>query len=209
MLSAPDAGRSPPKQPSAPSMASLSASRAGRTLGLVGESGCGKSTTGQAGARPDCTDLGRDALRGRAHAAARHGRLARAAAAPADGLPGSAGRARPTPADRRADRRAARHPCHRHAGRAARARARHHGRGRPAVAPVRPLSARTLGRPAPARRAGARADHRATAAGLRRADLRPRRLDPGAGREPAARSAGPAGRGLSLPSATISGWCAR
>ena len=83
-------------------------------------------------------------------------------------------------------------------GRAARARAEVMDGGRPAAAPVRSLSARAVGRPAPARRAGARADDRARPAGVRRADLRPRRVDPGAGREPAARPAGAHGHRLSL-----------
>ena len=67
-----------------------------------------------------------------------------------------------------------------------------------ARASLRPLPARAVGRPAPAHRAGARADPRSAAPGLRRADLGARRLDPGAGGEPAARPAAAARARLPL-----------
>ena len=56
--------------------------------------------------------------------------------------------------------------------------------------PVRPLSAHVLGRPAPAHRHRARADAQPARRGGRRAGLRARRVDPGAGAEPDDGSAG-------------------
>ena len=153
----------------------------------------------QAGAGAGAADVGHGALSRRAAAAA--GTPAWRGAAPARCRWSTRIRsARSTAACRSARRSRSRWPstARRRRRRAPRARAGGDGRGRPAAAPVRTLSARTVGRPAPARRAGARADDRARAAGLRRADLRARRLDPGAGGEPAARPAGAARHRLSL-----------
>ena len=64
--------------------------------------------------------------------------------------------------------------------------------------PHAPLSARVLRRPAPAHRHRARAGRRAQADRLRRAGLRARRLDPGAGHQPAGGPAGEVRPHLSL-----------
>ena len=63
--------------------------------------------------------------------------------------------------------------------------------GRPRAAACLPLSARVLGRPAPAHRHRARARGRAAPHRVRRAGVRARRLDPGAGDQPAAGPAAP------------------
>ena len=163
----------------------------GGTLGLVGESGCGKSTTGTARARP-----GTPRRAARCVSTARRCRAPgtrawrRAAGAHAAGLPGPAGRARPPPDDRRAGDRTAGRPRHRHAPSDAHRARRFAARRRTAAGPGGALSARTVRRPAPARRDRAGAGDAARSAGVRRAGLGARRVDPGAGGEPADRSAG-------------------
>ena len=170
----------------------------GRTLGLVGESGCGKTTTARLvlGLLP--LTAGEIRLQGETLPQAGIDALARAAPRHADGLPGSAGGARPSHRRRPAGHGAAGDPRHRRARRAARQGAGDPAVGRAAGAPLRPLSPRALGRPAPEDRARPRADPVAAAAGLRRADLGARRVDPGAGRQSPARPAGANGAGLSL-----------
>ena len=76
-------------------------------------------------------------------------------------------------------------------GKAARRKAVHGVDGDRRAEPraLQPLPARVLGRPAPAHRRGARARAEAEAPDRRRARLRARRLDPGAGAQPAARPA--------------------
>ena len=135
----------------------------------------------------------------RAHRARRHRRhrarpppAAGAAAPGGDGVPGPVRLARPPPHDRRDRRRAARGP--RPAPRAA----------RPAAAGstscssmvgldpsfARPATPRALGRPAPARRHRPGAGRRARPDRVRRADRLARRVDPGAGAQPARPAAG-------------------
>ena len=164
-------------------------SREGETLGLVGESGCGKTTLSRTIVRLVDADRGHDPLPRRRH----HARRPRAGAdAPrdADGLPGPAGVAQPAQA-RRPDRRhaaaAARHAAASEVERA-RARAARARRAEPRAR--QPLPARVLRRPAPADRHRARARARAAADHARRAGLGARRLDPGAGHQPARRPAG-------------------
>ena len=71
-------------------------------------------------------------------------------------------------------------------------------RCRAAARALRPLPAHVLRRPAPAHRHRPRIDARSRDPGARRAGLRARRVDPGAGAEPARRSAGEAQSRLSL-----------
>ena len=75
-----------------------------------------------------------------------------------------------------------------------------------APAHARALSARVLRRAAPAHRHRARARGRAAAHRLRRAGVRARRLDPGAGHQPAARPAAAASACRTSSSRTISRW---
>ena len=77
-------------------------------------------------------------------------------------------------------------------GRAQARRAGADGDGRPEPRALQPLPARVLRRAAPADRRRARAGAETEAADRRRAGLGARRLDPGAGAEPAARHAAPA-----------------
>ncbi len=104
-------------------------------------------------------------------------------------------RARPSAACSRSRSRSTPAPSR---GRAARAGAGDDGAGRAAARPGRALSAHVLGRPAPAHRHRPRADAAPAHRRRRRAGLRARRLDPRAGAEPAARSAGGVPRRLCL-----------
>ena len=99
------------------------------------------------------------------------------------------GVAQPAQARGRADRRPARDPRP-VAPRRQAARAGADGRRRPRARALQPLSARVLGRPAPAHRRGARARAQPAPDRRRRARLGARRVDPGAGRQPARRPAG-------------------
>ena len=135
-----------------------------------------------AGAAPDRADGGSRAVRRRRHLPrCRRTRCARCAGA-ADHLPGSV-RVAQSAHDRRARRWRSRSRC----------TASREGRRRERVAEMldlvglalavrAPLSARVLGRAAAAHRHRARARGRAAAHRLRRAGVRARRVDPGAGR---------------------------
>ena len=179
----------------APSTASRSDRAGGQTLALVGESGCGKTTTGKA-----IVQL----LRG---AAVIEGQRAARRSGPVP-LEGDALREA-----RRADQIifqdpfASLEPAHARAvdileeglqalrpdidapARAGPHRARWSSRSACARDALRALSARVLGRPAPAHRHRARARRAAAADRLRRADLGARRVGAGADPEPAARAA--------------------
>ena len=80
--------------------------RAGETLALVGESGCGKSTTATLDPATRRTEFGNGAVRGAGCAGARSGRLARGTLPHADDLPGSIREPQPAQDGRRGDCRA-------------------------------------------------------------------------------------------------------
>ena len=161
----------------------------GETLGIVGESGCGKTTLIRTLMRLIEPTGGRHPLPGQRHHA-RRPQGARADAAPdADGLPGSAVVAQPAQARRPDHRHPAAHP-----GRAEGAsRGRDAGPAREGGAARRarePLPARVLRWAAPAHRDRSGAGARSQADDARRAGLGARRVDPGAGDQPARRAPG-------------------
>ena len=158
---------------------------AGETLALVGESGCGKSTTGRLVLRLLEPTAGTRRVRRRGPGrAARRARCAQRRRA-ADHLPGPV-RVAQSAHDGRPDARASRSRCTgspKAAGASGCAELLRPGR--PRARARAPLSARVLGRAAAAHRHRARARGRAAADRLRRAGLGARRLDPGAGHQPA------------------------
>ena len=168
--------------------------RPGETLALVGESGCGKTTTGKSVLRLVEPTAGSVEARRRGAADARGRRDAPAPARPADHLPGPVRVAQPAPDGRRHRRRAdaqlSRNGQDGDAGPAQGARRLAVRQGRPARRGDGPLSARVLRRPAPAPRHRPRAGAEPEADRLRRAGLGARRLGAGAGDQPADRPAG-------------------
>ena len=169
----------------------LHASSEGETLGVVGESGCGKSTMARCIMRLLDPTGGSDRLRRPRH----HAALARGDAAdPArddDGLPGPVRVAEPAQARRLHRRRGARGAQDRHRGRDQAPRAGAARGRRPQPRALQPLPARVLGRPAPAHRRRPRARRQPEADRLRRAGLGARRVRAGADPQPAQ---GPAAR---------------
>ena len=127
--------------------------RRGETLGLVGESGCGKSTLSRAILQLIPPTSGSVRFEGREITGLSSREIAAAAAADADGLPGSLRVAQPAQAGR-PDRRGPDAPARDRQGRDGRqgrgARAARAGRAQPRA--LQPLPARVLGRPAPAHR---------------------------------------------------------
>ncbi len=166
--------------------------RRGETLGVVGESGCGKSTLGRllvrlhrADERHAASSTATTSRRCRARAAAVPARACRWSSRTRTRRSIRAGASARSSADPLRDPRVGNGR-----GRSAAPRARATGCRRPLSAPRQPLPARVLRRPAPAdrRRPRARAQPAADRGG--RAGLGARRVDPGAGGQPARRSSG-------------------
>ena len=163
----------------------------GETLGLVGESGCGKSTTGRAIIRLYEPTAGRILFDGVDITSLDKRGMKADAPADADDLPGSVRQPRPADDRRRDHRRATRHPRRRDEGRAPGTRPRPAVDRRVESGLRRPIPPRVLGgsatthRRRPGTRARTRPDRR------RRADQRPRRVDPGPDHQPAREAPGP------------------
>ena len=156
----------------------------GETLGLVGESGCGKSTTGRVILRLHPATAGRIEFGGEDITALEGEALRRLRRRMQDDLPGPAGQPEP----RMTAGGIVGEPLREHGTARGKALAERWRRcsSRWASTPVSPpLPARVLRRPAPAHRGGPRPGPRPRVHRLRRADRRPRRLDPGPGGEPA------------------------
>ncbi len=183
----------------------------GETLALVGESGCGKSTTGRSLLRLVESQSGAIEFGGQnIRDAARDARAAGAAPQHPVHLPGPVRLARSARDGGLLDHGAA-------------ARSTASPRGAEAQQRVdwllqkvglppecgAALSARVLGRPAPAHRDRARPRAQPQGGGGRRIGVGARRLDPGPDRQPDARPAARTGRGLSCSSRTTWRWSER
>ena len=157
----------------------------------MGRSGCGKSTDRPACAAPDGPDGRLGTLQGRGDRRPRQERPAPAAPPHADHLPGPLCLPEPPHDGRRDFGRADGGARAAHRGRAREPRARASRCRRPAARAGAALSAPVLGRPTPADRHRPRARRQSRPDRVRRAGLRPRCLDPGADRQPAAEPAAP------------------
>ena len=174
----------------APSPARASPSSAGQIVGLVGESGCGKTTLARAAVGLVAPTAGTVHVRGRAGHAAHAAARGRSDAGRACRWSSRTRTRRST----RGARSARRSPTACELAGLSRARARRSAWpdlleqvGLPAVA-AHALPARVQRRPAPAHRDRPRARRRAVGDRARRAALGARRLRPGADREPARRA---------------------
>ena len=125
------------------------------TLGLVGESGCGKSTAGRVILRLDSAHRGTGDLSRRGHHGAARRGAAPAAPAHADDLPGPAGQPESAHDGGQHRRRAAARARGGGGRELAGARRGAAGGGGPRPRLRQPLPARVLRRPAPAHRRGA------------------------------------------------------
>ncbi len=164
--------------------------RKGETLGLVGESGCGKSTTGRAILQLIKPTDGHVLYEGADLAHLRGGACA-PAAQDADDLPGPLRVAQQPHDAGRHRRRAAAGAQAARPQQARRAGARAAAARRPQPEHPEPLPARVLRRPAAAHRHRPGAGRGAQLHRLRRAHLRPGREHPGADHQPAQGAAGP------------------
>ncbi len=161
----------------------------GQTLGLVGETGCGKSTLARCIAGLIPVTSGTVTFEG--HNITNLSRRRDAALPPRDpdDLPGPVRVAEPAPPGRLDHRRPVRGAQDGQRRRAQEGRAGADGAGRAEPRALQPLPGRVLRRPAAAHRRGPGAGAAAQADHLRRARLRPGRVDPGPGAQPAGRPA--------------------